>query len=83
MFTNSIPPRALSPSPTSTRSYPWKFALGDEIYALGHAATTTLKVVGGELWMTFPHIHAIDACGKTWIIPQIHCSSKPIIPRKA
>ena len=72
----------LAPGPTDTRPYPWRFSLGDEVYVLGHTNAVTFKVVGGELWMGFPHLHAVGPDGKTWRLPQLHCSSRPIDVKK-
>ena len=72
----------ISPVPTAAHPYPWRFAPGDEVYVLGRAPEETFKVIGGELWLSFPHLHAVDTAGKTWRLPQIHCSSKPIVFRK-
>jgi hypothetical protein len=49
---------------------------------LGHPELATFKVTGGELWLGWPHLHAVDDTGKAWRLPQIHCSSKPIVFRK-
>ena len=38
-------------------------------------------VIGGELWMGWPHLHVLDSDGKKVRVPQIHCSSKPIVLR--
>lgn len=65
-------PRAATPSERSV--FPWRFRQGDYLYALSHAYP--LLVVGGELWLGFPHYHLLDYAGKTWRIPQLHCSSK-------
>lgn len=73
---------ALAPVPTELRPFPWRFSLGDEVYVLGRPSDSTYKVVGGELWMGFPHLHAVGPAGKTWRFPQIHCSSRPIEYRK-
>lgn len=76
----TIPSRAvaLAAEPGPTLAYPWRFTLGQHIYALGHI--NSVQVVGGELWLGFPHLHCADWSGKTWRIPQIHCSAKPITP---
>jgi len=73
----TIPSRRtpLAPEPTATRTHPWRFTLGDTIYALGHPASFT--VVGGELWLGCPHLHAVDIDGRTWRLPQLHCASRP------
>ena len=75
-------PMVLASTPTDTRPFPWRFSLGDEVYVLGHPRDSTYKVVGGELWMGFPHLHTFGPDGKTWRFPQIHCSSRPIEYRK-
>lgn len=71
-------PMSLAPAPSYHTPYPWRFALGDEIYALGHPKGATFKVVGGELCAGCPHLHLVAPDGKTWRIPQLHCSSRPI-----
>lgn len=73
-------PMAIAPAPTERLPYPWRFTLGQHVYALGHF-DSTLVVTGGELWLSFPHLHLLDVDGKTWRIPQIHCSPKPLTPR--
>lgn len=80
----AIPTRSLTPhpEPTADRPYPWRFSLGDTVHALGHPELATFKVTGGELWLGWPHLHAVDDTGKAWRLPQIHCSSKPIVFRK-
>lgn len=71
-----IPSASTRPAPTpGTRAaYPWRFTQGDYVYARNHYSP--LKVFGGELWLGFPHYHLLDSAGKTWRIPQLHCSSK-------
>lgn len=75
-------PVLLSPEPGTELSYPWRFRLGDRLYILGRPLTSTYKVVGGELWLGFPHVHVATEDGKTLRVPQLHCSSKPITFRK-
>ena len=75
-------PLSLAPVPTHHRPYPWRFSLGDTVYVLGHPSAASFKVVGGELWFSFPHLHLVDETGHTWRIPQLHCSSKTITFRK-
>lgn len=65
-------PLAAAPGPHAV--YPWRFRRGDYVHARGHY--TPLLVCGGELWTGFPHYHLLDSAGKTWRIPQLHCSSK-------
>ncbi len=69
-------PRAMAPEPANRLVYPWRFRLGDAVYALGHSSSFT--VVGGELWMSCPHLHAVGIDGRTWRLPQLHCATKPI-----
>lgn len=64
-----------APGPENAYVYPWRFRLGDVVYALGHSNSFT--VVGGELWMGCPHLLAADILGRTWRLPQLHCSSRP------
>ena len=68
-------PRHKAAAPEERLVYPWRFRLGDVIYALGHS--TSFTVVGGELWMGCPHVLAADILGRTWRLPQLHCSSRP------
>jgi len=70
-------PTVLAPEPSEHLVYPWRFTLGQHIYALGHI--NSVQVIGGELWMSFPHLQCADWSGKTWRIPQIHCSARPIL----
>lgn len=72
----------LAPAPTNQRPYPWRFSLGDIVYVLDQPHNAVFKVVGGELWVNFPHLHLEDAKGATWRVPQIRCSPKPITFRK-
>lgn len=71
----------LHPEPDLRPQHPWRFSLGQHIHVLG-THTSTLLVTGGELWLGFPHLHAVDAHGQTWRIPQLHASSTPINFRK-
>ena len=64
--------------PGELRSYPWRFKLGDGAYVLGRPQDRSLEVVGGELWMGFPHLLLRDHEDDIWRVPQLHCSSKPI-----
>jgi len=77
-------PLALAAEPTDTSPcpYPWRFPLGAAVYVKGHPLHDTFTVVGGELWLGFPHYHLYDRDGRTLRVPQIHCSSKPITYRK-
>ncbi len=67
----------LAPTPTSAPVYPWRFTLGQTVYALGWPSTDNFTIVGGELWMGFPHLIALDRDGKAWRLPQLHCATKP------
>jgi hypothetical protein len=67
---------ALAREPGTTASYPWKFTLGQNVYAQGRIDATSLKVIGGELHLGYPHLHVVDAYGHQWRIPQIHCTAK-------
>lgn len=77
-------PMVLAPEPGEAfpPPYPWRFRLGATVYVKGHPLHDTFSVVGGELWMGFPHLHLFDKDGRTLRVPQIHCSSKPITYRK-
>jgi len=68
-------PQRKAPAPENAYVYPWRFRIGDVIYALGHS--TSFTVVGGELWMGCPHVHATAVDGRLWRLPQLHCSSRP------
>lgn len=74
--------RSLAPAPTQHKPFPWRFSLDETAYVIGHPLDASFTVVGGELWLSFPHLHLKDAQGKRWRVPQIHCSSKPINTRK-
>ena len=76
------PNTRLAPAPSEQRNYPWRFRLGDAVYVIDRPLDEALVVTGGELWLGFPHLHALDNAGKIWRIPQLHCSSKPITYRK-
>jgi hypothetical protein len=77
------PPNArLTPEPGEKRAYPWRFRVNDRVYLLSHPFEQTFTVIGGELWMGFPHLKVLDLDGKCWRVPQIHASSKPITFRK-
>lgn len=62
--------------------YPWRFRLGDTVYLRGRSNTETYEVIGGELWLNFPHLHVRDITDNIWRVPQLHCSSKPITFKK-
>jgi hypothetical protein len=74
-------PVPLAPEPGDLRTYPWRFQLGETAYVKGWPLDSTFTVVGGELWLGFPHLQLVDPAGKLWRIPQLHCSSKPITYR--
>lgn len=76
-------PMTLAPAPVDSHQvYPWRFRIGSLVYVKGHPLEDTFTVIGGELWLGFPHLHLYDRDGRTWRIPQLHCSSKPITFRK-
>lgn len=68
----------ISAEPGDLRRHPWCFTVGQEVYVAGRAQYK-YKVLGGELWVGFPHLHLLDESGQTWRIPQLHVSSKPIL----
>lgn len=72
----------LAPSPIHKPTYPWRFCLGDYVYVLDRASSSTYEVIGGELWCNFPHLHVRDTSGDVWRVPQLHCSSKTITFKK-
>jgi len=72
----------LAPEPGDLRTYPWRFQLGELVYIKGWPTDEVLTVIGGELWLGFPHLRLYHRDGTTWRIPQLHCSSKPINFRK-
>ncbi len=63
-------------------THPWRFRLGNSVYVRGRGFDETFKVVGGELWLGFPHYTLLDPAGRTWRVAQIECSSRPIVYRK-
>lgn len=65
--------------PGSTRAFPWRFTLGQNVYTTHQLTERPLKIIGGELWLGFPHLHLLDENGHQWRVPQLHCSSKPTI----
>lgn len=75
----TLRPTAASPEPGNEPQHPWRFTLGQDVYALQHPEQDTFKVLGGELFEGFPHLFLLSPAGVTWRIPQIHVSSKPII----
>jgi len=66
----------MAPEPTDRLVYPWRFRLGEVVYAIGQP--TSFTVVGGEIWMGCPHLLTAGIDGRTWRLPQIHCATKPI-----
>lgn len=73
----------LAPSPVKgDKPYPWQFELGQAVYVKDHPYETVFAVLGGELWMGFPHYVLLDNAGKTWRVAQIQCSSKSLEPKK-
>jgi hypothetical protein len=72
----------LIPEAADRLTPPWRFRLGDNIYVRGRGFDETFKVVGGELWLGFPHLTLVDPAGRTWRVAQIECSSRPITYRK-
>jgi hypothetical protein len=77
-------PMSRAPEPTESLPcpYPWRFRIGSLVYIVGRPLHDTFTVVGGELWLGWPHLKVYDRDGLTWRVPQIHCSSKPITYRK-
>ena len=72
-----------APRPDETHQpYPWRFRIGARVYVAGHPLNDSFSVVGGELWMSCPHLHLYDRNGKTRRVPQLHCSSKPMTYKK-
>jgi len=71
--------RAATPGDKAT--YPWRYHIGQRLYVRGWPLSDTVQVVGGELWIGCPHYLALDMDGKTWRLPQLHVSSKPISDR--
>lgn len=70
------------PEQTERLIHPWRFRLGDTVYARGRSIDDTFVVIGGELWLSCPHLKLLDRDGLCWRIAQIECSSKPITFRK-
>ena len=68
--------KTAAPAPGKEAVFPWRWKLGDRVYALGHS--DSLRVLGGELWIGCPHLHLIDGEGMVWRVPQLHTSSKAI-----
>jgi hypothetical protein len=76
-------PMSLAATPADTHQvYPWRFRIGSLVYVVGRPLDATYTVIGGELWMGFPHLHLHGRDGTTWRVAQLHCSSKPITYRK-
>lgn len=75
----TLRPTAASPEPGDKPQYPWRFILGQDVYALQHPVKDAFKVIGGELFMGFPHLFLLSPAGETWRIPQLHVSSQTII----
>lgn len=71
----------LPSAPGSLTHFPWRFTLGQDVYIFDQLPTQSVRVVGGELFMGWPHLHVEDAQGHTWRIPQIHAMSKPLTPK--
>ncbi len=68
-------------TPGDKAAYPWKYRIGQRLYVRGWPLSDTVQVLGGELWVGCPHYLALDGDGKTWRLPQLHVSSKPISDR--
>lgn len=66
-----------APTPGTIRDWPWEFCLGQEVYLHNWVGEAPFKVVGGELWMNWPHLHLLAPDGTTWRIPQIHVLTRP------
>jgi hypothetical protein len=73
--------KALAREPGTTPSYPWKFVAGQTVYAQKHSRVggDSLVITGGELIHGYPHLQVVDIHGQEWILPQLHCSSKPSV----
>jgi hypothetical protein len=71
--------QALAREPGPTASYPWKFILGQTVYAQKNSrvGSDSLVITGGELFHGCPYLQVMDIHGQEWILPQLHCSSKP------
>lgn len=63
-------------APTEARNFPWSYCLGEEVYVCTWLRDETFKVIGGELWMDWPHYHLLAPDGTVWRIPQIHVLSR-------
>lgn len=74
LVTTEVP----TPEIGSIRVFPWRFTLGSDVYLSTQLHSEPAKVIGGELFLGWPHLHVLDAEGRTWRVPQIHCLSKPI-----
>lgn len=61
---------------------PWRFRMGNTVFIRNRPTDARFVVVGGELWVGFPHLKVQDEQGKTWLVSQLECSSKPISYRK-
>lgn len=79
-MTTTIP--GLAPEPGQRPVFPWRFYMGQEVYLSTQITTEPLKVVGGEIWMNFPHLHVLDAAGAVWRVPQLQVMSKPLSLRQ-
>lgn len=70
------------PATRELRAKPWRFHLGNTVFIRNRPTDARFVVVGGELWVGFPHLKVRDEQGKTWLVSQLECSSKPISYRK-
>lgn len=71
----------LSPAPGAMQTHPWRFTLGQPVYITKRATTRTFEVIGGFLRSGFPHLYVRDSTGRILRVPQLHCSSRPIVTR--
>lgn len=71
----------LCPEPGERRLFPWRFTIDQDVYVFDQPYTQSVRVVGGELYMGWPHLFVEDVLGHTWRIPQIHVMSKPLAPK--
>lgn len=71
---------APAPKPKREPVHPWRWRLGQSVYALGHAERLTF--VGGRLIKGFPYLDLCDHWGEIWQVPQLHTSSKPFAPAR-
>lgn len=76
-----VKPGPLAPTPSESAKHPWRFRLGQFVYVAGQVYSEPYEIVGGELWLGFPHYKLRDRNGQVWRIPQLLCSSKALTGR--